>query len=55
MKSNRQRQEEFRQRKLNAGLSEVRGIFATPEDAKQIKDFAQYLTSISERDKHEES
>lgn len=43
MKTNQQRQAEFRKRKKAAGLIEVRGIYATPEDAERIKRYVERI------------
>ena len=40
---NAQRQRDFRAKKKEANLHEVRGIFATKEHAKKIKEFAESL------------
>jgi hypothetical protein len=42
-KSNAERQDALRQRKKEAGLKEVRGIYATPENELLIKQFAKSL------------
>jgi hypothetical protein len=39
-KTNAERQREFRQRKADTETTEVRGIFAHPDDHQQIKDEA---------------
>jgi len=39
-KTNAERQREFRQRKADTAATEVRGIFAHPDDHQQIKDEA---------------
>ena len=36
-------QREFRKRKESEGLAEVRGIFAYPDEAKKIKEYAEKL------------
>lgn len=42
-KSNAERQAEYRRRKQEQKLVEVRGIYATPESAEKIKQFAKSL------------
>lgn len=44
-KSNAQRQSEFKSRKLEKGLAEVRGIYANEDGARKIKEFAKNLNS----------
>ena len=39
-KTNAERQREFRQRKADTGATEVRGIFAHPDDRQAVKDEA---------------
>ena len=43
-KTNAQRQAAYRARKATAKLLEVRGIYASAENAAKIKRFAAYLT-----------
>jgi len=43
-KTNAERQDEFRKRKANASLSEVRGIFAQADHHAQIKAYAAKLS-----------
>jgi len=44
-----QRQEDLRARRLLLGLTEVRGIYAHPEDHKAIKEYAAKLQGLDNR------
>lgn len=44
--SNAKRQQEYRARKATQKMHEVRGIYATEEQTKKIKEFAESLNKI---------
>jgi len=48
-KTNAERQREFRQRKADTEATEVRGIFAHPDDHQQIKDDAAKIARRRQR------
>ena len=43
---NRLKQQIFRERKAREGKHEVRGIYATPDEEKKIKDYAKKITKL---------
>lgn len=45
-KSTAERQAAYRARQAGLSKSEVRGIYATPENAKKIRDFADELSKM---------
>ena len=49
VKTTAERQEDLRARRLLLGLTEVRGIYANPDDHKAIKEYAAKLRKYRER------